>query len=95
MTLTIREGHFYRTRDGRKVGPMIVWVRMVPTIIEGAYGRLHIAKQAGSEPRLLVNLLNINGRGVLDVSHGWSIAELKDAIRVLTACRDALEGGAE
>jgi hypothetical protein len=59
-------------------------------IASGTYGRLYVAKQGGTEPRLLINLADEAGvsRGV---SHGWSVDELRNAIGVLTEIADALE----
>ena len=36
MTLKIEAGKFYRTRDGRKVGPMRVWVSEDGTFDDGS-----------------------------------------------------------
>lgn len=140
--MKIEAGKTYRTRDGQKVGPIVMrkgrdidcaypwsddaatddysrWWNMhgeqlaglvepadlvsewtdeptgpvitetVKRIVPGTYGRLYLARQGGEAPRILINLADETGvsRGV---SHGWSIAELRAAIDILTEVADAL-----
>lgn len=59
-------------------------------IIAGVYGRLHVSRQAGSEPRLLIGLASANCHGLASVLHGWSLDDLDEAIHTLNQCREAL-----
>jgi hypothetical protein len=61
-------------------------------IVSGAYGRLWVARQGGTEPRILIDLVNTQGkRQDGAVSHGWGLDDIRSAIATLTAIADALD----
>lgn len=140
--MKLEAGKYYKTRDGRKVGPMreldrrqtdFPWtaseeempenrysdtgheigtdfhsgytiisewpssdkspIREVTRreLVAGVYGRIYVAKQAGSDRRLLIKLANIDGNTDQNtIAHGWSLEELREAAHTLNQIAEYL-----